>query len=117
VSALLLALALAAPHPTLKVYFQAQLDDAKYQQAAFDKVARSFTPPGTKPALGKKTVVQAIIARDGKLISTTVGMTSGAKTWDDAALGAVKRAGPFAPLPASFPASSVEVHFHLSWEG
>jgi protein TonB len=116
-SALLLALALAAPHPTLKVYFQAQLDDAKYQQAAFDKVARAFTPPASKPALGKKVVVQVLIARDGKVVSATLGLTSGSKAWDDAALAAVKRAAPFAALPASFPAPSVEVHFHLAWEG
>jgi len=64
--------------------------------------------------VGAKTVVQSVIAKDGKLASATVSMSSGSKEWDAAALSAVKKGAPFDPLPASYRYPSIEVHFHVS---
>jgi protein TonB len=64
--------------------------------------------------VGKKAVVQAVIAKDGALATTEVSMSSGKKGWDAAALKAVKAAAPFDPLPAGFSYPSVQVHFHVS---
>jgi protein TonB len=114
-SALVLNLVLAAPHGDLRVYFQSAMADTKFQQKVFDQVARAWAQPKVKPSPGRKAVVQAIVARSGKLISATVSTGSGSAPWDAAALAAVQHASPFAPLPASFPADSVEVHFHLTW--
>jgi protein TonB len=102
----------------LQVYFQSTLASASYQQAVFGKLARAWKQPARKklPAPGKKAVVQAVIGRDGKLISSTLSMASGAKAWDAAALAAVRRAAPFPPLPAAHPGPSVEVHFHFAWK-
>ena len=58
--------------------------------------------------------MQAVIAKDGKLISAVVSMSSGKKGWDSAALATVKSAAPFDPLPESYGASTIEVHFHVS---
>ena len=66
------------------------------------------------PPVGKKTVVQAAILKDGSLATTEVSMSSGKKGWDAAALKAVKAAAPFDPLPAGFAYPSVQVHFHVS---
>ncbi len=108
--------ALAAGRPELKVYFQSNLNDAAYQQKTFDRVAKGWKAPGAAqlPPIGKKTVVQAVIGRDGALVSALVSLKSGKKGWDDAALKAVKSAVPFDPLPASFRPRSVEAHFHVS---
>ncbi|MFI5198316.1 MAG: TonB C-terminal domain-containing protein [Thermoanaerobaculia bacterium] len=120
-SAILLAvmtagLALAAGRPALNVYFQSNLTDTVYQKKAFDKVAGAWKTPAASeiPEVGKKTVVQAVIGRDGSLTSTLVSLKSGKRGWDDAVLKAVKSAAPFDPLPAGFKPPSVEVHFHVS---
>jgi periplasmic protein TonB len=121
VPAILLAImtagsALAAGRPALNVYFQSNLTDTAYQKKTFDKVAKAWKTPAASqiPEAGKKTVVQAVIGRDGALTSAVVSMKSGKKGWDDAVLKAVKSASPFDPLPAGFKPLSVEVHFHFS---
>ena len=107
--------AFAAGHPELKAYFQSNLTDATYQKKAFDRVAKAWKTPAASqiPEVGKKAVVQAVIAKDGKLVSAVVSMSSGRKGWDDAVLKAVTSASPFDPLPAGFKPPSVEVHFHV----
>ncbi len=118
-AAAILSVAAALPlfgagKPSLNAYFQKTLTDTAYQKKVFEKVAKSWKAPPSFPAVGKKTVVQAVITKEGKLASATVSMESGAKSWDDAALGAVKAAAPFDPLPAAFAYRSVEVHFHFA---
>jgi protein TonB len=108
--------AFGAGRPSLECYFQTTLKDPAYQKKTFEKVAARWkTPPGADvPAVGKKTVVQAVIMKDGALASTEVSTLSGKKGWDAAALKAVKAAAPFDPLPAAFRYPSVQVHFHVS---
>jgi|OpeIllAssembly_1097287.scaffolds.fasta_scaffold110815_3 protein TonB len=104
----------AAGKPSLNVYFQKTLSDTAYQKKVFDKVAKAWQMPAALPAVGKKTVVQAVISKEGKLASAMVSMASGSKEWDEAALAAVKAAAPFEPLPAAYEYRSVEVHFHFA---
>jgi periplasmic protein TonB len=113
---LVAAAALAAGRPSLECYFQTTLHDAAYQKRTYEKVAAKWkTPPSPDvPAVGKKTVVQAVITKDGALATTEVSMSSGKKGWDKAALNAVWAAAPFDPLPAGFNYPSVQVHFHVS---
>ena len=113
---LLAAVAFAAGRPSLECYFQTTLHDAAYQKKTYEKVAAKWKTPAAAdvPAVGKKTVVQAVIAKDGTLATTEVSMSSGRKGWDAAALRAVQAAAPFDPLPAGFNYPSVQVHFHVS---
>lgn len=106
----------AAGRPSLNVYFQSTLSDTGYQKKVFDKVAAAWkTPPARAlPKVGAKAVVQAVITKDGKLVSTTVSMSSGSKEWDAAALSCVKAGAPFPPLPAGYKHSSLEAHFHVA---
>lgn len=108
--------ALAAGRPSLNAYFQSNLTDTSYQKKTFDRVAKAWKTPAASqiPEVGKKTVVQAVIAKDGKLISAVVSTSSNKKGWDTAALAAVRTAAPFDPLPGNYKASTVEVHFHVS---
>ena len=108
--------ALAAGRPSLNAYFQSNLTDTAYQKKTFDRVAKAWKTPDASqvPDVGKKTVVQSVIAKDGKLVSAVVSMSSGKKGWDAAALTAVKTAAPFDPLPGNYGASTIEVHFHVS---
>jgi len=116
VAASWLASSLAAATPSLNVYFQSTLKDAAYQKKTFDRVAKTWKAPGKsgQPKVGAKTVVQAVIAKDGKLVSTTVSTSSGSKAWDDAAKKAVESAAPFDPLPSGFSYPTLEAHFHVA---
>lgn len=118
-AAALLAIAAAAPllaagRASLNAYFQSTLEDKAYQKKTFDRVAAKWKAPAQTPAVGKKTVVQARIAKDGKLISTEVSTSSGVPAWDAAAEAAVKKAAPFDPLPPGYKYPALEVHFHVS---
>lgn len=107
----------ASGSPRLQTYFQGSVDSPAYQQQAFQRVAKAWKQPGPKgtPALGKKTIVQAVLDKDGKLVSTAVLTESGSKAWDAAALAAVKKAAPFPPLPKGTATATVEAHFHFAW--
>jgi periplasmic protein TonB len=107
----------AGGSPQLQTYFQGSVDNPAYQQQAFQRVANKWKQPGPKgtPALGKKTIVQAILDKDGKLLSSAILTESGSKAWDAAALAAVKKAAPFAPLPKDATAPTLEAHFHFAW--
>jgi periplasmic protein TonB len=107
----------AGGQPQLQSFFQSNLSSASYQKKVYERVARNWRQPGPRqsPALGKKTIVQALMGRDGKLVSVAVTTESGSKAWDAAALSAVKKAAPFEPLPASYTSPTLEVHFHVAW--
>jgi periplasmic protein TonB len=107
----------AGGHSQLQTFFQGHLNSAEYQKKVFDRVARTWKQPSAKnaPGPGKKAIVQAMVAPDGKLISAALLRESGSKVWDAAALNAVKKAAPFPRLPADYTSPSLEVHFHLSW--
>jgi protein TonB len=113
---LVAAAAYAAGRPSLECYFQATLKDSAYQKRTYEKVAAKWKTPAAAeiPAVGKKTVVQAVITRDGALATTEISTSSGKKGWDAAALKAVTAAAPFDPLPLGFNYPSVQVHFHVS---
>ncbi len=108
------ALAAARGSPQLQIFFAASMPSA-YQQKAFSRFAKSWKQPAQVPQPGKKTVVQALLSRDGKVVSAFVSDKSGSAPWDAAALAAVKKAAPFDPLPAKYELPTVEVHFHVEW--
>nr|BDT33145.1 TonB family protein [Myxococcus sp. MH1] len=110
-------LALAAAGPRLQAFFQPDLTNVAYQQKVYAQVAGKWKQPGRKsvPVVGRKAVVQAVIGRDGKLVSAVVGVESGSKAWDAAALSAVQKAAPFAPLPADYVLPTLDAHFHVEW--
>jgi protein TonB len=109
----------AAPavQPSLTIYFQSTQKDEAHQQKTFKKVGAAWKPPASArpPRAGTKTVVRAVIARNGKLVSTDVSMSSGSKEWDAAVDKAVRAAAPYDPLPTRFPYPSYEAHFHMSY--
>jgi protein TonB len=106
----------AGGQPRLQTFFQGTLSTA-YQQKVYNRIAQRWAQPGAKqtPAVGKKAVVVAFIARDGKLISAELKEASGSKAWDAAALAAVKKAAPFEPVPAGYSSPSLELHVHVAW--
>ena len=98
--------------PRFTAYFTEAFTDAAYQKTAAGRVLKAWKAPAGAP-VGKKTVVIAKIAKDGKLAETEFHVTTGFKPWDDAAMAAVKAGAPFPPLPKSWAFPTMEVHFHF----
>ncbi len=106
----------AAGRPSLNAHFQSTLSDTTYQKKSFDRVAKAWKSPSSAayPKVGAKTVVQAVLSRDGRVMSTLVSTESGSKEWDAAARKGVEDAAPFDPLPAGYKPPTLEIHFHFS---
>lgn len=107
-----LILTLLLPGGRFNAYFTPVFTDAGYQKVAAAKVLKAWKPPVPAPT-GKKTVLIAQIAKDGTLAGLRDHLMTGQKSWDDAAIAAVKNAAPFAPLPKSWAFPTMEVHFHF----
>jgi protein TonB len=102
---------------SLNIYFQSTLKDQAYQQKTFKRVAAVWKAPEDArfPKVGTKTVVQAVIAKDGRLVSTIISTACGSKKWDAAVEKAVRAAAPYDALPKDYEYRSVEAHFHMSY--
>ena len=107
-----LILALLLPGGRFNAYFTPAFTDTAYQKEAAAKVLKAWKPTASAPA-GKKTVLIAQVAKDGTLAGLRDHLMTGSKSWDDAAIAAVKRAAPFSPLPKSWGFPTMEVHFHF----
>jgi protein TonB len=107
-----LILTLLVPGGRFTAYFTPAFTDAAYQKEAAAQVLKAWKPVAGAPA-GKKTVLIAQIAKDGTLAGLRDNLLTGFKPWDDAAIAAVKKAAPFAPLPKSWGFPTMEVHFHF----
>lgn len=75
-----------------------KVDVEAYMKAVSEKINKTWL----EPKVPKKMEVNVVftIDRAGKLTETAVKKPSGMKQLDDAAVNAVRRAAPFAPLPA-----------------
>ncbi len=113
---LALAVTLLLPGGLFTAYFTPAFTDAAYQKEVAAKVLKAWKPAANAP-VGKKTVLIALIAKDGTLAGLRDNLTTGFKPWDDAAIAAVKKAAPFAPLPRSWAFPTMEVHFHFEVTG
>lgn len=72
--------------------------------------------PANHPLNDQKlmTMLEIVLARDGRLLKMGVVRTSGVTTFDIAALDAVDRAQPFGPAPVEIVSGDGRVYFH--WE-
>jgi protein TonB len=102
---------------SLNIYFQSTLKDEAYQQDTFKKVAAVWKAPegASFPKVGSKTVVKAVIAKDGRLVSAVISTRCGSKRWDAAVEKAVRSAAPYDPLPKDYEHTTLEAHFHMSY--
>jgi len=107
-----LVLTLLLPGGRFNAYFTPAFTDAAYQKETAARVLKAWKPPASAPA-GKKTVLIALVAKDGTLAGLRDHVMTGFKPWDDAAIAAVRKAAPFAPLPKSWAFPTMEVHFHF----
>lgn len=98
----------------MNAYFAPGFTDAAWQKDAVARVMKHWAPPATKAA-GKKLVLISTIGADGALAGLRVNepWQTGDPAWDGAAVEAIKKASPFAPLPKSWKHATLEVHWHF----
>ena len=66
-------------------------------------------------AVSSSTVLKYQIAKDGRLLDYNVITSSGDKYFDKAAIDALKKSAPFAPLPKEFTGDKIEVQFTFDY--
>ncbi|MDX2107465.1 MAG: TonB family protein [Candidatus Melainabacteria bacterium] len=75
-------------------------DSDAYMRKVREKISNSWRSPDVKTKC--KTTIYFLIEATGKIKTASLKKTSGIKAVDEAALAAIKRAGPFEPLPAAW---------------
>ncbi len=88
-----------------------------YLVAVRNMVSSNWSPPaglGTQTTRAR-TVVYFRILRNGKVEDAKTETQSGIALFDQSALRAVLRSGPFPPLPGGFPGGSLGVHFGFEY--
>jgi TonB family protein len=59
----------------------------------------------------RRTVVFFTVTRSGQVTNLRIVRPSGSNATDTAAVGAIRRAAPFAPLPSGFAYNSLKISF------
>ena len=91
---------------------QQRLDMRNYFSEIKRRVRRNWNP---KYAVQEYTTVLSFsIQRNGQIALLKVRRTSGSQDVDREALEAVQNSGPFAPLPANFPADMLNLEFNFN---
>ena len=88
----------------------------EYRDVISERIrSKWFIPSNLKNSFGRTAVV-FYIDRNGRVIDLRVEVSSGNKSLDNAALGAVWEAAPLPPLPKGFPRERVGVRMFLTYE-
>ncbi len=84
-------------------------DIGSYLQQLQQRVRQQWIPGMTQSS--KQTVVYFVVSRSGQVRSLSIVRPSGSSVTDKAALGAVARAAPFAPLPTGYSRDYINIRF------
>ncbi len=85
------------------------VDMGAYYQQLQQRVRQQWIPGITQSSY--QTVVYFVVSRSGQIRGLRIVRPSGSTAVDNAALGAVQRAAPFAPLPTGYSGNSVNILF------
>lgn len=85
------------------------VDMGSYLMQLQQRVRQQWIPGLTQSS--RQTVVYFAVSRSGQVNGLRVVQPSGSSVTDSAALGAVSRAAPFAPLPTGYPRNSINIQF------
>lgn len=85
------------------------VDFGFYLEQLQQKVRRQWMPQLTQSSW--KTVIYFSVRRSGEVSNIQIARPSGHSATDEAALSAVKRAAPFAPLPTEYTQDQINIQF------
>jgi len=89
----------------------------RFFQSVGKQIARAKVYPDFARRMGYqgKILVAFEIGRDGRLLSLSVNQSSGIEILDEAALEAVKEAGPYPPIPEKIQQESIKMKLPISY--
>ena len=82
-----------------------------YMKGLEQRIKRNWYPPKNFKTGLMRTKVSFVIAKNGNLLNSEVVFSSGNKEYDKAALDAIKKTFPYAPLPKEYKDSSAQIEF------
>lgn len=85
------------------------VDLGSYLEQLQLRVKQQWIPGLTQ--YSRRTVVYFVVSRSGQVNSIQIGQPSGSSVTDEAALSAVERAAPFAPLPTGYTKDYINIKF------
>lgn len=85
------------------------VDMGSYLMQLQQQVRQQWIPGMTQNS--RRTVIFFSVTRSGRVTGMQIVRPSGSRAADTAALGAIQRAAPFAPLPAGFAANTLNIRF------
>ena len=86
-----------------------QDDMAAYWEQLKQQVKRQWIPELTQSS--RQTVIHFTVSRSGQVSNLEIEQPSGFSVTDEAALKAIKRAAPFAPLPTTYTPNYINIQF------
>lgn len=84
-------------------------DISPYLNELQEQIRRQWIPEATQNS--RTTVLHFTINRSGRLSNLEIAQPSGYEVTDEAAVSAIKRAAPFAPLPANYKHDVIRIQF------
>ena len=88
---------------------RADVDMGSYLMQLQQRVRQQWIPGLTQSS--RRTVVYFTVSRSGQVSGLQIVRPSGSSVTDSAAVGAVSRAAPFAPLPTGYPKNYINIRF------
>jgi TonB family protein len=85
------------------------VDIGSYLQQLQQQVRQQWIPGITQSS--QRTVVYFVVSRSGQVSGLRIARPSGSNAIDRAALGAIQRAAPFAPLPTGYSSDYINIQF------
>ncbi len=85
------------------------IDITSYLNQLQQQVKQQWLPGASKSS--RRTVLNFTVNRSGKLSNLQLAQTSGFSVTDQAALNAIQRSAPFAPLPTGYPKKYINIQF------
>jgi len=85
------------------------IDITSYLNQLQQRVKQQWLPGVSQSS--RRTVLNFSVNRSGKLSNLQLAQTSGFSVTDQAALNAIERSAPFAPLPTGYPSNHIHIQF------
>lgn len=89
------------------------IDFGPYMKELQRNIKANWYPPKGKES--NRVVLLFTIAKDGRLLTSKIYISSGVAAIDTAALNAAKLTAPFKPLPEQFKENSIDVQFTFDY--
>jgi protein TonB len=98
---------------TLKALNAPEIQYISYFAGIKRKIELVWGYPAAAAGVEGEVVVDFVIGRSGRLDAVSLVQGSGHKALDDEALGAIRKASPYAPIPSEYRIANLQIRAHF----